>query len=216
MKLTTGQEAGWKAAKREHILEEGFRLFSRKGIETVTMPEVAQASGVSRATLYRYFPDKTELVMAISTWKWEEYITSWRSALKEEERARMTAADQFGFFLDSFINLYRHHQDILRFHYSFYSFIRLENPPDEKKLGYTRLIDGLLASFHQLYEKGMRDRTIRTDLPERMMFSALFHILLATVTRYSVGLFYVNGGGTNPEEELLMLRNMLYAQMVRL
>ena len=87
--------------------------------------------------------------------------------------------------------------------------------PDEKKLGYTRLIDGLLASFHQLYEKGMRDRTIRTDLPERMMFSALFHIMLATVTRYSVGLFYVSGGGTNPEEELLMLRNMLYAQMVR-
>ena len=113
--MTPSQEAGWKAAKRQHILEEGFQLFSRKGIETVTMPEVAQASGVSRATLYRYFPDKTELVMAISTWKWEEYITSWRSSLKEEERAGMTAAEQFGFFLDSFVNLYRHQQDILRF-----------------------------------------------------------------------------------------------------
>ena len=213
--MTPETEAGWKTAKRQHILEESFLLFSRKGIETVSMPEAAQASGVSRATLYRYFADKTELVMAISTWKWEEYIASWRSTLTEKERAGMTAAEQFGYFLDSFINLYRHHQDILRFHYSFYNFIRLENPPDEKKLGYTRLIDGLLASFHQLYEKGQRDRTIRTDLPERMMFSALFHILLATVTRYSVGLFYVSGNGTNPEEELLMLRNMLYAQMVR-
>ena len=205
----------WKIAKQQRILEAAFSLFASRGIEMVTMPEVAEASGVARATLYRYFADKTELVMAISTWKWEEYIVSWWSTLKEEERARMTAAEEFGYFLDSFINLYRHHQDILRFHYSFNNFIRLENPPDEKKLGYTRLIDGLAASFHQLYEKGLRDRTIRTDIPESMMFSALFHIMLATVTRYSVGLFYVSGRGTNPEEELLMLRNMLYAQMVR-
>ena len=213
--MNPNTEAGWKTAKRQHILEESFRLFSQKGIEAVTMPEVALASGVSRATLYRYFADKTELVMTVSTWKWEEHIASWKAMLKKEIRSGMTAADKLVFFLDGFIDLYRNHQDILRFNYCFNNYVRIENPSEEQRLPYTRMIDGMAAAFHQVYDMGLRDGTIRTDVPESMMFSALFHILLATVTRYSVGLFYASGRGMNPEEELLMLRNMLYAQMVR-
>ena len=45
-----GTEAAWKTAKRRRILEAGFRLFAEKGIDAVTMPEVAEACDVGRAT----------------------------------------------------------------------------------------------------------------------------------------------------------------------
>ena len=61
----------WKQEKYKRMLEAGFNLFSERGIEQVTMPEVAQASSVGRATLFRYFPSKMELVIAIGVWKWE-------------------------------------------------------------------------------------------------------------------------------------------------
>ena len=94
----------WKQEKRLRIMEAGFELFSQRGIELVTMPNVAEASGVSRATLFRYFPSKLELVIAIGTWKWEEYIR-WHSALlTPEELAQMTGAERLKFFLDSFLD----------------------------------------------------------------------------------------------------------------
>ena len=53
------------AARREAMLAEGFRLFSEKGIDTVSMQEVANACGVGIATLYRYYSTKLALVLAI-------------------------------------------------------------------------------------------------------------------------------------------------------
>ena len=58
----------------KHILEASFRLFAENGIEQVTMTDIAEASKCRKNdTLFRYFPSKTELVIAISTWKWKEY-----------------------------------------------------------------------------------------------------------------------------------------------
>jgi AcrR family transcriptional regulator len=39
-----------------------LRLFERKGFDQVTMDEIAEAAEVSRRTLFRTFPSKTELV----------------------------------------------------------------------------------------------------------------------------------------------------------
>ena len=61
------------AARREAMLREGFRLFAKKGIEPVTMQEVANACGVGIATLYRYYNAKPLLVIDIATKKWEEF-----------------------------------------------------------------------------------------------------------------------------------------------
>ena len=53
------------AANREDMMAEGFRLFSERGIEAVGMQEVADACHLGIATLYRYFRNKPELVLAI-------------------------------------------------------------------------------------------------------------------------------------------------------
>ena len=50
------------AGKKKRLLETAFRLFSEKGIETVSMSEIADASGIARASIYRYFPTKQETV----------------------------------------------------------------------------------------------------------------------------------------------------------
>ena len=58
-----------KAARRRRAMEFGFRLFAERGIDQVTMLDIAEDSGVGRPSLYRYFSSKTELVIAIGTWK---------------------------------------------------------------------------------------------------------------------------------------------------
>ena len=49
---------------RERILSASYDLFARRGIRDVAIDEVILASGVAKATLYRHFASKDELVLA--------------------------------------------------------------------------------------------------------------------------------------------------------
>lgn len=203
----------WKQEKYQHILEVGFRLFAEKGIEQVTMTDIAEASKVGRMTLFRYFPSKTELVIALSTWKWKEYITSRNSLLSAEEMEKLTGADQLKLYIGSFLELYRYHKDMLRFNYNFNSFLSYQKGTPEQKQPYQKLVDALSLQFHTLYERGRLDGTLNTDIPEYTMFSSVFHIMLAAVTRYAMGLAIVNENDI--EKELVMLADMMLSRFTK-
>ncbi len=49
---------------RERILESAYELFSRRGIRGVGVDEVIERAAVAKATLYRHFSSKDELVIA--------------------------------------------------------------------------------------------------------------------------------------------------------
>lgn len=203
-----------KEITRRTILEEGFKLYAERGIELVTFPEIADASLVGRATIFRYFNSKLELVVAIATWKWEEYIKAYDETAGEETIRNMTGAEHLRFYLDSFLDLYRNHGDILRFNYNFNSFVRSEKGTPEQMRPYMHMVDLLGNMFHELYERGARDGTLNTDVSEEEMFSSTFHIMLAAVTRYAVGLVYVFEN-TDPEKELVRLKNMMLREFTR-
>ena len=51
--------------RREQLLDTGAALFAEKPYEDVLMEDIAARAGVSRATLYHYFPSKRDLYVAI-------------------------------------------------------------------------------------------------------------------------------------------------------
>lgn len=52
-------------AFREKLCDAAMTLFAKRGIEGITMRELAAALGVSAMTPYRYFKDKNEILAAI-------------------------------------------------------------------------------------------------------------------------------------------------------
>ncbi len=202
----------WKIERQQKIIETGFRLFSERGIETVTLPEIAKESGVGHATLYRYFNTKLDLVIAISAWSWEKYITEYNASIPQEELLQMTGAEYLRFYLDSFIDLYRNHKDILSFNYDFNSYLRHEAGMKEQTQPFVRMVNNLKDSFHEMYLRGCKDGTLNTEFSEAAMFSGSFHIMLAAATRYAIGLVYIPEGSGDPEGELIMLEELLLSK----
>ncbi len=195
------------AAKNQRILENGFRLFAENTIEKVKMTDVAEASGIGIASLYRYYNTKTDLVLAISVWVWEKYLEENTGMQEYTERKGWPAAKRFGFFLETFLDLYRNHRDILRFNQFFNIYVRTEGIAAASMEGYMKMVRSLEERFAGLYRKGQQDGTLRTDLSEKKMFSATLHLMLAAVTRYAVGLIYEEE--TDPEEELRLQKELL-------
>jgi AcrR family transcriptional regulator len=62
-----GREGGASFSSTEdRILGAALRLVGRRGVKRLGMQEVSEAAGVSRATLYRYFPSKDHLMDAVA------------------------------------------------------------------------------------------------------------------------------------------------------
>ena len=51
--------------KKLEIVKRVWELYREFGIRSVTMDDVVREMGISKKTLYQYFSDKTELVMAV-------------------------------------------------------------------------------------------------------------------------------------------------------
>ncbi len=53
-----------RASVRQHILNTASDLFYREGIRSIGVDTIAEKAGVSKATLYRHFPTKDDLIVA--------------------------------------------------------------------------------------------------------------------------------------------------------
>lgn len=178
------------AAKNQRILENGFRIFAESSIEKVTMNDVAKAAGIAISSLYRYYSTKPKLVMAISVWAWGAYSEENEKREAELVNPDRTAAEMFDFYLESFLDLYRNHKNILRFNQFFNIYLASGEITKEEMTPYLDMICGLKKRFGRIYRKARQDETLRTDLTEKQMFSATLHLMMAVVTRYAVGLVY--------------------------
>ncbi len=204
-----GKEAIIIAQKHKDLAQIAYRLFSEKGIDNVSLQEIADNSNYGIATLYRYFTNKQTLVVAAAVCKWEEYLDENQKRRPLSDFVGITAAEIFDFYLDSFIDLYRNHRDLLRFNQHFNVYIQKENTDQKTLEPYRKLIEGLKVRFDIMYQKGRSDHTIKTDVQEEEMFSVTLHLMLSAVTRYAVGLAYMPEG-FDAISELTFLKEMLH------
>ena len=47
------------------VLNAAVELFSERGIDATSMDAIAETSGVSKATIYKHWPDKDSLVLEV-------------------------------------------------------------------------------------------------------------------------------------------------------
>jgi AcrR family transcriptional regulator len=68
---------------RDRILDAAFRLFYAHGIRGVGVDTIIAESGVAKATLYKHFPSKDDLVLAYL----DRVDAAWRGALRAAAEA---------------------------------------------------------------------------------------------------------------------------------
>ena len=83
------------------ILEAALEIFSLDGYSNASMDRIAERALLTRVGLYKYFPDKQHLAVALREWKLEELATRIQTALKPQTRlaqqVRTIAEESIGF-----------------------------------------------------------------------------------------------------------------------
>jgi len=89
--VLTRDQAPVTSAARQRILDTAYELFSHRGIRAVGVEEVISRADVAKATLYRHFPSKDDLVLAFL----EQREDRWTRQLVEAgARERGTTAEE--------------------------------------------------------------------------------------------------------------------------
>jgi AcrR family transcriptional regulator len=90
---------------RERILDAAYELFSRRGVRDVGIDEVIERAGVAKATLYRHFPSKDDLVLAFLERRERLWTREWLEA--EARRGGSTPEEQVLAIFDAFNGWFR-------------------------------------------------------------------------------------------------------------
>jgi AcrR family transcriptional regulator len=85
---------------RDRILDSAYELFSRRGIRAVGVDEVISRASVAKATLYRHFSSKDELVLAFLQQREQLWTKDWVET--EAKRRAETPEEQLLAIFDLF------------------------------------------------------------------------------------------------------------------
>src|SRR5581483_337051 len=70
---------------RAHIVEAALACFERFGVSRTTMDDIAREANVSRPTMYRFFADRDDLVMAVIRARAAVFIEQVRSFVARQD-----------------------------------------------------------------------------------------------------------------------------------
>ena len=90
-----------KKARESSIIEAAERVFNRKGIDKATMRDIAAEDNVGIATVFRYFPKKDKLIVAVAT----HLISLEEEAFRAIAATPVTGIEKLEALLDHFLNL---------------------------------------------------------------------------------------------------------------
>jgi AcrR family transcriptional regulator len=142
----------------DRIIQGGEELFLTAGIKSVTMDDIAKHLGMSKKTIYQFFKDKNELVIALV-----------KKKLQQDEDQMCAIIDRSGNVIEEMINMMKCSEDI---------FSRI-NPivihdlqkyhPDAWAVFQSFKADVIVRTLEELLTKGMQQGYIRPDIDVKIM-----------------------------------------------
>jgi len=88
------------APARERLLDAAYETLSKRGVRDVGIDELIERAGVAKATLYRHFPSKDDLVVAYLARREQVWTMDWVEA--EARRRGSTPEEQLLAIFDLF------------------------------------------------------------------------------------------------------------------
>jgi AcrR family transcriptional regulator len=160
-----GRHAGYDG-QRELILDRAAALFARGGYPGTSMNQVAEACGLSKATLYHYYRDKYELLVSIA----DGHVTRLRAVVDEAVAEESTPEGQMRVLVRRLVEEYANAQNEHRVLTEDVKFLQPEDR--ERVLGKEREV---VAGFARVVA------ALRPDLKDAAMSKPLTMLLFGMV-----------------------------------
>lgn len=164
-----------KEERKNKVIEAAKMVFEIKGIEATKMTDIADASNIGVASVYRYFSTKADVAIEVGIKYWSfvyDYLT-------KHETTDLSGLEG----LKKLMNVYTDDDHQLT---NFFRFIeqldalifKLEAKPENFDV-YERAVESVEPIFDVLLERGALDGSIRSDIDVQKTYVMISHTLTA-------------------------------------
>lgn len=142
----------------ERILTGSLELFFKAGIKSVTMDDIARHLGISKKTIYQFFTDKNELVIALVKMRMEEDELQMKAMMEKSTNVIEQMIDMMRCSEEiiSRINPILIH-DLQKYH------------PEAWNVFQSFKADVVIRTLEQLLKQGIEQGYIRPDIDVKVM-----------------------------------------------
>lgn len=174
-----------KEQRVERLLASSFELFSQKGIDNISMIDIAKKAEIGVASIYRYFETKEEVAIQTATWAWKKEKEIILPLLQGENYETATGIDQISMICDMFVTLLDKESDFLRFISFFDQFVVRGFIPMARLYEYQKMIESVQKIVEAAIKKGLADGTINPlyKNSEDVLYFTLMHTLFNTAQK---------------------------------
>jgi AcrR family transcriptional regulator len=159
--------------RTQEILGAALKLFDEKGYVGASMEDIAEASLLTRAGLYKYFPDKATLLGALRTWK----ISVLQERIEKELAKAKTFREKIHGMTKEMLLFQNDNRGFFRLLFSAGSLAELD--PDETFAELSVLMTGVIA-------KGVEDGEVVTSAPSEEITMLLVSLLFKNSIKRNV------------------------------
>ena len=191
------------------ILDTAFDIFVEKTIEAVSMGEIAEAAGVGRATLFRYYPSKLELVIEVCGKKWKDVFDKLDESRPISSVGEISALDRLIFTLDSYIEMYQNYKELLCYNDNFNHYVSRVGRDNEHLAAFHESLYSVNVRLHNMFEKAKEDKSFRTDIPEGEFLRVTVQTMMGAGEHYAKGFIWGSEKGRDYTPELLRIKEMI-------
>lgn len=165
--------------RREEIIQNAIMEFLEKGIDNTKISDIAERAEVGTATVYRYFENKTGLVIACAERMWGLHVQDRFSETQAAAYQALSGFQQIRFILEHVGAMLDACPEQLRLLEEFDNFIVREKIPAQRLLRYEAEVGGVRTRLLEAMEKGKQDGSVRTDLDEVLFYFTAMHSLVS-------------------------------------
>ena len=168
-----------KKAKFNFVVEISTDLFMQKSISEVTIKDIATVAGIGEATIYRYFTNKENIVLACAMMLQSEVSKKY---FKLDEG--VTGLEKLEIFYNSYLEVFKKNPDYFYFIREFDAFMYAQNPNILKS--YEKSIDKYHSDFISAYELGIKDGSIEPVKNIDVFYFSTTHSLMELCKKLSI------------------------------
>lgn len=196
--------------KISFIVETALNLFLERGIEEVTIQDLAKELGIGEATIYRYFGKKENLVTKAAILLWEKAINKYFDYVDKKNIA--SGLEKVTSFLEIFKIVYENEKNFFLFIDEFDNYIINRNIPAEDISEYENIILSIKEKFDDYFAEGISDHSIKL-VDKEIYYYTITHALLSFCKKLAKGRVLLSDSEVDEITQINLLISMFSASI---
>lgn len=162
--------------RKNKIIQCAFQMFCKNGISNTSIRDLAKTSGVSVNSIFRYFNNKSDLLLRTQQFLWHKVIHQLLVPIDTGYYTEKNGYEQLCILLDGFETLYREHWGYLYFSLDYKLYLMQKQLTISADI-YQSMIQPVRDAFTAALYKGRTDGSLLIEKNEEEVFYCIWSIM---------------------------------------